>query len=251
MDSVTPRRGRHQRSKDKPDESHGRKFVRSFRVFTVFVVAGLLFAVSATLRPPEGSRYDSDLLTLVSRKEVSVASLREQNEELREEIDSLVESVPGRPNIPAEDRGRADLTRPGIVVTLSNTPVPEPLPDGVAADDLVIHQQDIEAVFNALWQGGAEVVGVQGHQVQANSRVSCVGNVINIDGNLYSPPYEIAAIGPATDMRIALFQDPQIEIIQGYVARYGLGFKVNDDSNIMVQAAVQKPEFSFATVKDN
>lgn len=249
MDSVTPTGGRHERSKAQRDQSRGKKALRFLSRFTVFVVAGLMFAMSATLRPSEGSRYDSDLLTLVSRKESSVSSLRDQNDELRGEIDDLVESVPGRPNIPAVDRGRADLKGPGIVVTLNDAPVPEPFPDGVTADDLVIHQQDIEAVFNALWQGGAEVVGVQGHQVQANSTVSCVGNVINIDGNLYSPPYEIAAIGPANDLRAALFSDPQIEIIQGYVARYGLGFKVSDDSEIMVQAAVQKPEFSFAKVK--
>ncbi|MDO5049000.1 MAG: DUF881 domain-containing protein [Actinomycetaceae bacterium] len=246
---MTSEGGRHGRPRNGSDESTARRVWHFFTRFFVLLVAGLLFAMSATLRPPEGSRYESDLTGLVTRKEGVVSSLRDQNADLSQQIDELVEAVPGKPIVEAELPLRTDIVGPGVVVTLTDAPVPEPLPRGVTADDLVIHQQDIEAVFNALWQGGAEVVSVQGHQVLATTQVSCVGNVINIDGHLYSPPYEIAAIGPSKDMLKSLNEDPLIEIIQGYVARYGLGFKVKEESQILVKAAAQKPDFSYVKVK--
>lgn len=217
--------------------------------FIVFFAAGLLFAGSATLRTPEVTRHDSDLLSLVSRKEASVESLKQQTNDINAQIEELLKSIPGE-SAAADERSKTNFEGPGLTVTLTDAPVPEPLPEGITPDDLVIHQQDIEAVFNALWAGGAEVVGIQGHQVRSDSTVSCVGNVININGQLYSPPYEISAIGPTEQMRQTLFSDPQINIIQGYVARLGLGFKVKDASEIVIRGAKQKPDFTYVKVTE-
>lgn len=214
----------------------------------VFFLAGLLFAGSMTLRPPAGSRYDSDLLSLVARKEVTVKELSADNEDMYKQIDQMIAAVPDQPQLPISERTRVELAGPGVTVTLNDAPVPEPLPEGVVADDLVIHQQDIEAVFNALLSGGAEALSVQGRFVRADSKVSCVGNVINIDGKLYSPPYEIGAIGDSAKMRRALSQDPQIAILGEYVARFNLGYSVRDESNLKISAVNQQPVFNFAKV---
>ena len=227
------------------------RILRTASRLAVFVVAGILFTMSANLRSTEGSRYESDLLSLVQRKEQTVAQLRDGNADMHADIDQLVDSIPGRVELKPEERLRADLRGPGLVVTLNDAPARDPLPQGVTADDLVIHQQDIEAVFNALWAGGAEVIGVQGYQVRSDTTLACVGNVIYIDGTLYSPPYEISAIGPTATMRRALFNDPQIAIIQGYVARYGLGLKVRDELSITVKAAALNPDSNFAKVPED
>ncbi|MDO5033800.1 MAG: DUF881 domain-containing protein [Actinomycetaceae bacterium] len=234
-----------------PEKTRFKKVQHYLARALVLLFAGLLFTTSATLRPPEGSRYDSDLNSLVSRKQVSVNDIKASNELLYNQIDELLATVPDQPRLATWERTRVNLQGPGVVVTLEDAPVVEPLPDGVKADDLVIHQQDIEVVFNALWSGGAEVLSVQGHQVRADSKVACVGNVINIDGRLYSPPYEIGAIGPVQEMRDALAQNPQIAIIQEYVARFGLGYSVRDETNLVVHAAERQPVFNFVKVAEN
>ena len=53
-------------------------------------------------------------------------------------------------------------TGPGVVVTLSDAP--DEVVDAATGDKnlLVVHQQDIQAVVNAMWEGGAEAVDAPG-----------------------------------------------------------------------------------------
>src|SRR5690606_41737436 len=67
---------------------------------------------------------------------------------------------------------------------------PEPQPDC-----LVIHQQDLQAVVNAMWQGGAEGIQVMDQRLISTSAVRCVGNTLILQGRVYSPPYTITAVG--------------------------------------------------------
>lgn len=58
---------------------------------------------------------------------------------------------------------------------------------GRLPDDLVVHQQDIQAVLNALWSAGAEAVQMQDQRISATSAPRCVGNTLLLDGRTYSP----------------------------------------------------------------
>ena len=60
---------------------------------------------------------------------------------------------------------------------------------------LVVHQQDIQAVVNALWSGGAEAMTLQEQRVISTTGIKCVGNTVVLHGVPYAPPYEITAIG--------------------------------------------------------
>ena len=131
------------------------------------------------------------------------AALRQRVADLNAEIAVLTDSVNDRrrPALPAPDREargprRADpRTGPGITVTLSDAPE-----EVIAASDqdlnlLVVHQQDIQAVVNAMWQGGATAVTVQGQRVVTTTGIKCEGNAVQLQGVPYSQPYEIAAVG--------------------------------------------------------
>ena len=52
-----------------------------------------------------------------------------------------------------------------------------------------MHQQDIQAVVNALWAGGAEAMTIQGQRVISTTGIKCVGNTVVLHGVPYSPPY--------------------------------------------------------------
>ena len=84
---------------------------------------------------------------------------------------------------------------PGLVVTLDDSPLWENMVDanGSSANinDYVVHQQDIEAVVNALWAGGAESTDDHGPACAVHSAVRCSGNVLLLQGKKYSPPFTI------------------------------------------------------------
>ena len=81
--------------------------------------------------------------------------------------------------------------------------------------DLVVHQQDVQAVMNALWAGGAEAMSLQDQRVVSTSAFRCVGNVLCLQGRLYSPPYVIRAIGDPDAMIGRARRDPSVQTYLG------------------------------------
>jgi uncharacterized protein YlxW (UPF0749 family) len=118
------------------------------------------------------------------------------------------------------------------VVTLDDAPRGGTRPADAMPDDLVVHQQDVQAVVNALWAGGAEAMMLMDQRVISTSAVRCVGNTLILQGRVYSPPYKITAVGDRTKLRGALDADPAIQNYLQYVAAYGLGWKVEDHSRV-------------------
>ena len=87
-----------------------------------------------------------------------------------------------------------------------------------------MHQQDIQAVLNALWSAGAEAIQMQDQRIIATSVPRCVGNTLLLNGRTYSPPYRITAIGDAAAMQAALAAAPLVILYKQYVVRFGLGY---------------------------
>ena len=102
------------------------------------------------------------------------------------------------------------------------------MPAGVDPDDYVIHQQDVQAVVNALWAGGAEAMMLQDQRVISTSAVRCVGNTLILQGRVYSPPYVITAIGDRDAMRAALDTDPAVANLRDWSIAVGLGYDVGN-----------------------
>lgn len=212
----------------------------------VFALAGLLFFTSFDTARGTNIRTDASLLKLsdlIHERSLKNGELDESNGALREDIESLAERDDG--STEAEDDRLADLERragtqklkgEAITVTLNDAPpdataklpgYPEPQPDY-----LVIHQQDLQAVVNALWLGGAEGIKVMDQRLISTSAVRCVGNTLILQGRVYSPPYKITAVGDPEKLREALAAAPAIQNYMVYVNVYGLGWKVEDEGTV-------------------
>src|SRR6185437_3415717 len=111
-------------------------------------------------------------------------------------------------------------------------PLPGSQKGSVPPDYLVVHQQDVQAVVNALWAGGAEAMTLQGQRVISTSAVRCVGNTLLLHGIVYSPPYVVSAIGDLTRLRQALDTAPDIIIYKQYVQAYDLGYDVTTQAKV-------------------
>lgn len=212
----------------------------------VFALAGLLFWVSFTVSRGNNIRTDDSLLQmsdLIRERERQNDSLESSAARLRSEVAALTERDSGtdpeqalRLDVTETATGLRELTGPGLTVTLTDAPrdaepllpgVPEPTPN-----DLVIHQQDLQAVVNALWAGGAEGVRVMDQRLISTSAVRCVGNTLILQGRLYSPPYTITAVGAPDRLRSALDDSPALANYQQYVAAYGLGWDVDEHDTV-------------------
>jgi uncharacterized protein YlxW (UPF0749 family) len=197
----------------------------------VGLLSGALFVVSAhssegtDLRP---GRF-TDLASLVKYDANRVAGFQRQISQLTQQVNDLSGSVDSRQvhqltRQVAALKGPAGLTPvsgPGVTVTLSDAPqaTGQDLPDTVDNPNLLlVHQQDIQAVVNAMWEAGATAVTIQGQRVITTTGIRCIGNSVQLQGVPYSQPYRIQGIGDVTSLVNAIAADPYLQIYRADAA---------------------------------
>ncbi len=217
--------------------------------FVVLALAGLLFAASALTSGGTNLRAESgsDLRDLVAKRAQQVAVLQGQVTDLQQEVQDLSDTQGGGPALARQRQRAADLAPaagftpvvgPSLTVVLNDAPKQPISTDGTGPtpDDLVVHQQDVQAVVNALWQGGASAMRIMDQRIISTSAVRCVGNTLLLQGRVYSPPFTITAVGDATKMRKALDDDPTVSVYREYVTLYGLGYEVAEAASTTLPA---------------
>jgi uncharacterized protein YlxW (UPF0749 family) len=216
----------------------------------VCLCAGLLLATTHTVSGgTEIRRSDAPrLVDLVREAQASVDRLSAQRETLVDQVDNhhggtpsaaaALAAITHRADALAPDAGLQAMHGPGLVVTLNDAQrnAEGRFPGDASADDLVVHQQDIEAVLNALWSAGAEAVQMQDQRIIATSAPLCVGNTLLLNGRTYSPPYAVTAIGDVAAMQAALAASPMVGLYKRYVLRFGLGYAEEPKSDVDVVA---------------
>jgi uncharacterized protein YlxW (UPF0749 family) len=213
------------------------------------LLAGLLFATSAATAQGTDLRAGrrSQVTELISSQRADVDRQERAAARLRTEVNRLQKDAATGSGRVAAERARGDalvdaagltaVTGPGLTVSLDDAP----RQDGVDAasrnpDDLVVHQQDVQAVVNALWAGGAEAMTLMGQRVISTSAVRCVGNTVVLHGRVYSPPFVVRAIGDTRAMRTALDDEPGVQLFKSYVDQYGLGYSVRRSAALTLPA---------------
>ena len=148
----------------------------------------------------------------------------------------------------AGEAGMDPVHGPGLVVTLQDAQrdANGRFPRDASPDDLVVHQQDIQAVLNALWSAGAEAIQMQDQRIIATSVPRCVGNTLLLNGRTYSPPYTITAIGNAAAMQAALAAAPLVTLYKQYVVRFGLGYREEVKPDVQIVGYTEPVRMHFA-----
>jgi uncharacterized protein YlxW (UPF0749 family) len=216
----------------------------------VFVVAGALFVTSGLDAGGLDLRASSvtDLDTVVRQQRERADALQRRVAELNREVDRLGQGVDDArvselQRQVDELRGPAGFEKvrgPAITVVLKDAPKDEidrAVEKGeVTADQLVVHQQDIQAVANALWSGGAEAMTLQGQRVVSTTGIKCVGNTVVLHGVPYAPPYKISAIGDLDALQAALDDSDYIAGYKTYVDTHHLGYDVSRHDEVTMPA---------------
>jgi uncharacterized protein YlxW (UPF0749 family) len=216
----------------------------------VALAAGLLFATSG--RTAQGTDLRAGEITelseLIGQRNAVIARQADQLSQLQRQVQRLTEQAATRDGAVAAAQATGDagalsaalvpLTGPGIVITLNDAPSrPDgSLPVNARADDLVIHQSDVQAVVNAVWAAAADGVAVMDQRLIATSAVRCVGNTLLLQGRTYSPPFEITAIADASAVRAQLAVSPQVAVFQQAVDAFGLTFEIRERPEVSLPA---------------
>ena len=230
---------------DVRSDSRHPRLARSASVI-VMALAGLMMTTAAInsrghdLRPER----DTDMATLVRNQASHNAALQKEAAGLRAQVDNLskadqapgvTSSVISSASALAPSVGLGAVSGKALRVTLDDAPLSEN-PDGVDANMLVVHQQDIQMVVNTLWSGGAEAMTIQGQRVISTTAVKCVGNTVVLHGVAYAPPYVIEAIGDLNAMQKALDTSEAVRIYKEYVSAYQLGWSVERAGQVTMPA---------------
>jgi uncharacterized protein YlxW (UPF0749 family) len=223
-------------------------------VLAVFMVTGFLCVAASVsaggddLRPTGG-----DIPSLLRDRAQRIDDRRDAARELRADVDQLVSSVEGRDLDAVLEEvddlepatGLTAVQGPGVRVTLTDAPRTGDDPD-VNLNQLVVHQQDIQAYVNALWAGGAEAISLQGQRLMATTGITCVGNSVVLDGVPYSPPYVMEAIGPRASMLDAMETSPETSTYADYAEVYDLGLEIEPLDRVKVKAYANPIALSHA-----
>lgn len=225
-----------------PDRTPARARAGVVGVTVVCVLAGLLFGTSARLA--EGRQLGggvTDLVGLITARDQQVRDLNEEAEVLRAQVALLQERVDTgetrrltrRADAVAPVVGVAPVSGPALAVTLDDAGYTyDTVPEGYSVDDVVVHQQDLQGVVNALWAGGAEAIMVQDQRIVSTSAIQCVGNTLYLQGRVYSPPYTVTAVGDPEALRAALEADPVVTTYRQWASAIGLGYAVQDAGEV-------------------
>jgi uncharacterized protein YlxW (UPF0749 family) len=201
-----------------------RRSALAWRIGTPVMVllSGALFAISAEhsggtdLR---GGRY-TDLASVVRAEREDTNELTAEVARLGKEIEQLsaglgdrsVDRAQREVETLSDPAGLTPKAGPAVKVTLDDAP-PEVLEDTTRDPlDVIVHQQDIQAVVNAMWRAGAEAVTIQGQRLITTTGIKCDGNLVSLHGVPYNPPYEIVGIGMPALMLDSLDGDSYLDI---------------------------------------
>jgi uncharacterized protein YlxW (UPF0749 family) len=241
------------------DEQHGSRTRLSWKLLVPLVTAGagLMFAMSFSAAQGSDLRSDRDLTQLILERNEHVAGEAGVLDQLQKEVNTLSKAA-----APSDERVTAltkaadaletsaaatKLSGPGLTVSLTDAQLEGgKLPDGATPDDVVVHQQDVQAVVNALWAAGADGMMIQDQRVISTSAVRCVGNTLILQGRVYSPPYVITAIGDPDELEASLDADPTIDVYKDWVDYVGLGYDVQRHSSVELPAFSGSVDLQYA-----
>lgn len=149
----------------------------------------------------------NDILTVQQNNSLLIERLTE----LQEEVQEIEKSQAKQEQITSELVNELDNLRmitgnvkvkgPGVIVSLKDASY---IPEQDNPNNYIVHEQHIQKVISELFISGAEAVSINGQRIAHNSYILCIGPVVEVDGNQYFAPFEIAGIGDPEMMEAAL-----------------------------------------------
>ena len=200
-------------------------------VFAVAVALGFgSIVATSSLRAPAGD-VKSDLKSQASERTAAVETLNDEVQSLGRAIDQYSQSGSTAPSNPAQDLMTATtpVSGPGITVTLTDR-------SGTGKGNGNVRDQDLAMVVNAMWAAGADAVSINGQRVGPETFVRTAGSVILVNATPVSSPYEVAAIGDANALSVALVRGATGDYLSAAQSVTGMTVSSKVSDNLQMEA---------------
>jgi uncharacterized protein YlxW (UPF0749 family) len=178
----------------------------------------------------------------VAELESEVASLRGEVATLQGgPLQGLGEQVQARTAALAVAVGAVEMSGPGVVVVLADSPAA----DGTGGTGRVL-DVDIQRTVNGLWAAGAEAVAVGDERLAPLTAIRSANDVVLVNYEPVAPPYEIRAIGDPDALRIGLLEGDAGDWLATIAASEGIRYSVRSVDRTTVPAGPE-PTLRHAT----
>ena len=213
---------------------HGPRPTGLFSRLAVFAVAvalgfGSVIAIDSLRRPANDVK--ADLKEQAATRSSNVEALSDEVQSLGHAIDDLSQS--GSPIAVDGARDLVTATRPvsgpGITVTLTDR-------SGPGKGSGAVRDQDVAMVVNALWAAGAEAISVNGQRIGPDTFVRTAGSAILVNVTPVSSPYEVAAIGDANALSVALVRGATGDYLSAAQSVTGMTVSSKVSDNLQMEA---------------
>jgi len=130
--------------------------------------------------------------------------------------------------------GTIDVKGNGIVLIVADNSSMTSQTVGVFDNisNYLIHDRDLLMLVNELKNAGAEAISINGERIINTTSITCDGNVILINGNKISSPFEIKAIG-SQEALLGAIQRPG-GYLEYELEPYGLVTSIEKQENITI-----------------
>jgi len=211
-------------------------------IVSAAIVLGVITTIAAIhLQIPLSGARETRLLLedQIRSRNLRISQISEQVSNLSLEIVNLQEAAltAGDPVLASQlhidelHNGRAQLTGPGMVVTLT---------DGggglteITSDHLV-RDVDLQQVVSALWASGAEAISIEGQRLTMTTAIRNAGDAVLIDlMPILGPSFQVTAIGNPTTMETAWRNSGAPE----YLAMLGSEFGIRSTAHVYPSLSV-------------
>jgi uncharacterized protein YlxW (UPF0749 family) len=236
------------------------KQFRSVKISTMVLMLSAGIAIGATANVAGGTDLRSerslDLKGLVIQRVNDVESWEARNQDLRTEFNQLInenwspELIELQQTLTSSKNaaGFSAVSGPGLTVILDDAPYDPQDGSNIDFDPnwLLIHQEDIQVVINALVAGGADAISLMDQRIVAVSDIKCVGSTLLVNGRVYSPPFVIKAVGPIKKMQKSLDNDEAVTFLRDMATTFNLFYGTTPSQRISIPSHSSVPIFQYA-----
>jgi uncharacterized protein YlxW (UPF0749 family) len=200
----------------------------------------------------QGGRLDTSVPSLIQTEQEN-QQLSQDNEKLQRELDKYVQGQNAAMLANQQlqeakmNAGLIAMTGPGVRITLDDS---KQVAKGQGdLNNYFIHEQYIREILNALWNGGAEAIAVNGQRVMSYTEVFCGGSFIQINGTRQMPPYVIDAIGDTGNL-VAALKFYGWDMLGDFQQQYGITRKLDVVGKINIPAGKMRAYQYAVPVKE-
>lgn len=122
----------------------------------------------------------------------------------------------------------------GIEIVISDA---DDVPGNRDPNNYIVHDYDLQIIVNALWQGGAKAIAINGQRFVSTTAIRCAGTTVMVNSKPLGSPYKVVAVGDQVRLTSILDEDEDAnQLIKNYSKTYDIPVNIAKVESVKVPA---------------